>query len=111
MSDFGAGPFLTQDLDFEVTTTGDIKAVEGIEELQKDVAVQALIQLDDMIGLPQDNRTKAKIKSRVRRLLNDEPRINAVLDITVRYLTGANQAEVVALVYTLGREQELVFAL
>lgn len=109
MTDFGSGPFLSRNLDFEVTSTGDIRTVNGTEELEKDIALQSLIRLQDIIGSRQTPRTRAVIRSRVNEILVVDPRIEEVLNTTVRFVQGKDSAEVVTTVVSDNSEQELVF--
>jgi len=37
-TDYGAGIELTQDLDLRIDSTGDISSVDGVDELEKDLA-------------------------------------------------------------------------
>lgn len=109
MSEFGSGPSLSRDLDFTVTTTGDIEAVSGVEELEKDLALQSLIELQEFEGATQTPRTKVIIQSRVNQILTNDPRVQSVSDIQVTFTAQDNSAEIVAGVSTDDGEQELVF--
>lgn len=110
-NNFGAGPLLTKELDFELTTTGDLEVTRGSDELQKDIALQLLIQFSDLIGSPKFSNASAKISSRTEAVLNDEPRVDSITSIDVRLLDDANEAEVVAEVVGDGTTQELVFTI
>lgn len=109
MTDFGSGIFLTQDLDFEVTTTGDIQSSTGADELEKDIAIQSIIQLQDIRGIRGTPQEKARLRNRVRNILTDDPRISYVSNLTIRFIQGEEKAEIVASVSTIGGNQELVF--
>jgi hypothetical protein len=109
MSDFGAGPFLDRELDFEVTTTGDIRTVSGIDELEKDVALQHLIQLAEFEGYPIRPSTETRIKAATRDILNEDPRINSIVSVTVNFYDNDDRVEIVAQATTDNGEQELVF--
>jgi hypothetical protein len=111
MTDFGAGPLLTQDFDFEVTTTGDLDITRESDELQKDLALFLSISLGEYIGDPAYQNTGAKISSQVDRTLNNDPRINNVIDVEVTFFDSGNKAEVVATATTDNGEQELVFTI
>lgn len=114
--ELGRGPYLDELLDFEVDPTGDIRATpDGSEELQKDLAFQMIIALDDTEGLPATANTRAKIKSRARAVALSDVRIDSV-DIentTVQEVDidepGAARFRIVLPVVASDEEQELVF--
>lgn len=109
MPDFGSGIFLTQDFDFEVTNTGDIRTESGVDELEKDIALQMIKEKDDLIGLPQYPNTSARISSQTREILNADPRVSQVVSVNVKFITSLNEAEITSSVTTDNGEQELVF--
>lgn len=109
MTSFGSGIFLTQDLDFEVTTTGDIQSSTGSDELEKDIAIQSIIQLQGIRGIRGTPQEKARLRNRVRNILTADPRISYVSNLTIRFIQGEEEAEIVASVNTIDGNQELVF--
>lgn len=111
MSDFGAGPYLTRDLDFQVTTTGDLRVSRGVDELEKDIALQSLIKLDGIQGRRQTPKTRSVIKSRLKTVFNQEPRIERIIDIRVRFLQDLDTVQIAAQVVADNTEQELVFTI
>jgi hypothetical protein len=109
MTDFGAGPYLTKDLDFEITTTGDIRTTSGVAELEKDIALQSLINLRNEIGVRDTPQNRARFRSQVRDILLADPRINRVTSVSVTFSRRNEAAEIIADVITDNTEQELVF--
>jgi hypothetical protein len=109
MTDFGAGPYLTQDLDWEVTNTGDIRTTQGTQELQKDIALFAIAALQPILGQPESTETRGRMTAIVNDILNADPRVDKVVNVNVRFIGSRNEAEVVADVITDNSEQQLVF--
>jgi hypothetical protein len=109
MADFGAGPLLTEDLDFEVTTTGDIAVNEGVRELEKDIALQNLINLQNITGTRATPQNRAKIRSRVRGIILADPRVSSVQSVTINFIQQDDAVEIITEVIADGSEQELVF--
>lgn len=111
MTEYGGGIFLTKDWDFEVNNTGDIRTISGLDELEKDVAFQLASNLDQFIGSRITNEQANDIAIETQQQLSADPRIAAVLDLTVQFPDGdPDTVEVIATVRdTEGDEQELVF--
>lgn len=111
-TEYGGGIFLTSELDFELNETGDIRTVRGIDELEKDIAFQTIQALDEFIGRPKTRRTKSIIETRIKRIIQLEPRVDErTSEISLRYPeTKPNTIEVTVSVRTTqDEEQELVF--
>jgi hypothetical protein len=108
MTDFGAGPKLTQDWDFEIDETGDIRSVSGLDELGKDLAFASSILLEVKRGLPQSPETNKKIESQARSIALADVRIDRVEYVEVTTADN-NTAEIVMVVVTDNEQQELVF--
>lgn len=111
MTDFGAGPKLTQDLDFEITNTGDIETVSGVRELEKDLSLQSIIELENVGGMRSTPQNKARIRSRVRNILSRDPRVLAVPTVNVTFVPARDSVEIISRVLTDNGDQELVFNL
>lgn len=109
MTDFGAGVFLTQDLDFEVTNTGDIRTTRGTSELEKDMAIQSIVGLTEFGGRKQTPQTRARLRARVTDILIADPRINDVVSVDVRFKHSTDTVILTTGVRTDSGEQELVF--
>ncbi len=109
MSDFGSGPFLTEDFDFEVTTTGDIRISKGVKELEKDIAFQNVIELQNVAGSRKTPQIRARLRSRVQAILLQDPRISSVNSIEIIFVDGNETAKIVTSVIADDSEQELVF--
>lgn len=109
MTDFGAGIFLTEDFDFEVTNTGDIRASRGVAELEKDLSVQSIIRLQSIHGIRETPQEKARLRARVREILTDDPRIDTVSDITISFIWDNDTVEISTSAISDNSQQELVF--
>lgn len=109
MSDFGAGIALSEDWDFEIDSTGDIKTVSGQTELQKDVAFNVARNLQDVLGRRMDNATSKRIEISVQNVLVNEVRIDEVLSVDVRRIEMSDMFEVVAEAVATDERVELVF--
>lgn len=110
MAEYGSGIYLTRTFDFDVDGTGDIRLSRGLDELQKDVAFFQTLALRPELGEPRYNEVLNRIDIRAREMLLADPRIDSVLDLTVREPNDRHDTvEVVALVRAGDEEQELVF--
>lgn len=96
MSEFGAGPDLNENWDFEVNSTGDIATTIGVDELEKDIAFNVARRLDGEIGRRRDRSTEKRIQVIVEDIFAEEVRIDSVVDVTVREIANSNSFEVVA---------------
>jgi hypothetical protein len=108
---YGSGIKLTQDLDFEINSTGDIATEIGVDELEKDLAFNMIAQLSDIPGRQKTPRTIAVVKSRTEQQLLADPRVRDVIgEIEVFYPDDMGDTiEVAATVNTVDGEQQLVF--
>ena len=106
----GSGLYLDQTLDFDPSTTGDLRTVSGSEELQKDLAFQLLIVLSDYIGPPLTPGTRAEIKSRTVDTILSDIRVDSI-DRGSMTVSKPNpeSIRIQAFVIAEGEEQELVF--
>lgn len=108
----GSGLYLDQSLDFDVSTTGDLQTTSGSEELQKDLAFQLLIILDDLMGQPLTPDTRAQIKSLTLDTILSDSRVD---DVDRGSLTigkpNPESIRIEAIATASGQPQELVFNL
>lgn len=111
MTELGAGPRLTQNLDWQVDETGDITSSFDSKELEKDLALFSIAALDQQVGRRESPETRGLITSIVRDVHNADPRVDTVINIDVRFISRNNEAEVISTVITDEGEQELVFEL
>jgi hypothetical protein len=108
----GSGLYLDQTLDFDPSTTGDLRTVSGSEELQKDLAFQLLIVLGDYIGPPLTPGTRAEIKSLTVDTITSDSRVDRIDRGSMQVLKpNPNSIRIQVLVIAEGDEQELVFNL
>lgn len=108
MVEAGGGIFLAQDWDLEVDETGDIRTVEGVAELEKDLAFYTARVLRPVEGLPQNPQTRSVIQARIERAINTEPRVRSILSLDISY-PDRQTVEVITTVSTVEGNQELVF--
>ena len=74
----GSGLYLDKSLDFDPNTTGDLRTVSGSDELQKDLAFQLLITLDEFIGPPLTPATRADIKDLTIDTILSDSRVDSI---------------------------------
>lgn len=79
MTDFGAGPVLSENFDFEITANGDIKTDSGLAELEKDVAfIVAETMYDLGLGEPFTDEYKEDVRIELGVAIKSDPRINEI---------------------------------
>lgn len=115
MSDiYGGGIYLNNNddvgptWDIAVNSAGDIKTVTGEQELQKDVAYNTARRILQEFGQPLRPIVLNRIRARVRDALENDPRIDTVIDIDVTTV-DSNSVEIVASVDAVGERVELVY--
>lgn len=108
----GSGLYLDQNLDFDPSTTGDLRTVDGSDELQKDLAFQLLIVLSDYIGPPLTPGTRSEIKSLTVDTILSDSRVQD-LDRGSMTVTKPNAESITIEVFVTadGGEHEMVFNL
>lgn len=108
----GAGPYLDKSFDFDIDGTGDIRASEGLSELEKDLALYMAVELEDFLGRPPTPETSAEVKRAVYRTAIADVRISSVEreSISVEW-NNRNKKLVVSIpvTTTANEEYELVF--
>lgn len=80
--DLGGGVQLDDDWDFIIDSTGDITTVEGVPELEKDLAFRSTVALQPYLGQPIDNTLAEKIRNILRNAMLDDERIAEVNSIS-----------------------------
>lgn len=113
MSSEGSGLSLDQDFDLVVSEIGDLDKEDGIDELQKDLAMQVAFTLRNVIGQPDSPELSSQIKSLSRRAVEADIRIDEVLrnsiEIRRRNGGGAVTYSVRMTAIISDQQQELVF--
>lgn len=79
--DLGGGMQLDDDWDFAIDSTGDIKTVQGVPELEKDLAFRSTVALQPYLGQPIDNTLAEKLRNILRQAMLDDERIAEVNSI------------------------------
>jgi len=79
MAEFGKGLSLDENFDLQLSSVGDIDSAEGIDELQKDLAVQVAFTLRNIIGQPDSPELASEIRSRSRKVIEADERVNEVI--------------------------------
>lgn len=113
-SNLGSGQYLDNNLDFQIDTTGDIKASEGVDELEKDLSVQMIFALSQFIGESPTPETEADIKRMAYRAAIADVRVSSVNreNITVEWMDSMKKFDVTVPLTTNTAEQyELIFNL
>lgn len=77
---FGAGPALDEDLDFDITPTGDLRVEEGVDELQKDLSFQLHFFLQRFLGEQPTEETKKEIIAEVKDVVTRDSRVGSFVD-------------------------------
>jgi hypothetical protein len=111
MAEFGGGIDLTKELDIDLNTVGDVQTISGRDELEKDVSLQSIIAVEPINGRQKTSETKTDLKRVIRDAIVADPRISEFRDISVSFIDGADEAEVVTTIVSSDEEQELVFSL
>lgn len=76
---FGSGVFLDEQFDFSIDPTGDLQMSEGVNELQKDIAFQMVISMQQFLGSSPSGNLEAKISNTATNVVLGDPRINSVV--------------------------------
>lgn len=92
---WGAGIKLTPNWDLEVDKTGDIAGVAGIDEIEKDLSFRTAIELDKEVGGIIDKNTLAEMRIVVRQSLNNDERVNRVVDVSSETLSSPGKDDTV----------------
>lgn len=110
-TDFGSGIHLDELFDFSVDPAGDIQADRGLNELQKDLAFQMVINLDQYRGQPPSGNLGAKVLATARRVAESDARIDSIDEeaSTVSFSDDREEITLKMIVQTRDGEQELVF--
>ncbi len=82
-TDYGAGIELTQDLDLKVDSTGDISSVDGIDELEKDLAFRLFRVFTNQVGELFSAKDKSRARRSARVTINRDPRVQDVISVDV----------------------------
>lgn len=77
---FGAGFALDENLDFDITPTGDLRGERGLSELQKDLAFQLHFFLQDFLGAKPTEETKTNVLAEVKDVVTRDSRVRSFVD-------------------------------
>lgn len=108
---FGSGIHLDSQFDFSVDPSGDLQAERGLDELQKDLAFQMVINLNKFLGKPPSGNLEARVATTAERVAEVDSRIDFVrTELTeVSYSNDRQEITVKITADTETGEQELVF--
>jgi len=113
MSDEGSGLSLDQDFDLVISSVGDLEKEDGLEELEKDLAMQVAYTLRNAIGQPDSAELSSQIKSLSRQAVEADVRIDEVLRSSIRIRKIESGTEVTYQIsmraIVSGEQEELVF--
>jgi hypothetical protein len=111
-SNLGAGLYLDSKFDLNVAQTGDLRSSSGSEELEKDLAFQLKIVLDDIVGQPLTPDVRAEIISLTIDTITSDLRVQTLDRSSITVTRVRSDALFVeALVETKSGEQELVLSI
>jgi hypothetical protein len=112
-NDFGAGPSLDSQWDLFVDeSNGDLAFSEGGEELRKDLAFNVGVVLAGEVGSVLSQGQLRDLEILVKRIIQDDPRIDAVDSIKAHQPAQNEEIEIDAVATTVdGTEFEQVFTL
>lgn len=109
--EFGSGPALDPNFDFEVSSTGDLDIERGISELKKDLAVYMVIGLNKYLGRPPSGNINEKVLATASAIAEADTRVLSVqrsrTDVT--FSPDREEITINLTVLTVDGEQELVF--
>lgn len=108
---YGAGVYLDQQLDFEIDPTGDTRTSSGIDELEKDLAVQMKLFLSFYLGEPPTAGLESDVADTARKIANADPRVTTVArgSTNVSFSETRDELTVEMRVRVGAGEQQLVF--
>jgi hypothetical protein len=113
MSDEGTGLSLDQNFDLVISSVGDLEKEDGLDELEKDLAMQVAYTLRNAIGQPDSTELSSQIKSLSRRAVEADVRIDEVLRNSIRIRKIERGTEITYQVsmraIVSGEQEELVF--
>lgn len=104
MPEYGSGPSIDQNFDLEIDTSGDIDATSGPNELRKDLAFSIGAALTDGTGISRprsmrnglvgevaggNNGVIEDAEQAIERVAEQDPRVDAVLNISASIPSGA----------------------
>lgn len=108
----GSGLYLDTSLDFDPNGIGDLRTVDGSDELQKDLAFQLLITLQEFVGPPLTPAVRADIKDLTIDTITSDTRVDDIDRGSLRVeKPDKNTIRLQAIVTANGTKQELVFTI
>lgn len=108
---FGNGIGLDRYFDFDVGSTGDLVMTYGEEELEKDLAFQQAIALQDFVGIAPTPQNRAQALQTASRVAAQDVRIDTVLreESSVEWVKRRRELVVELKVIAEDKEYDLVF--
>lgn len=109
--ELGAGLYLDEYLDFSVDTTGDLRGASGVSELEKDLAIQMILGLDQYVGQPPSGNLEEKVAATARAIAEADVRVASVRTglTEVDFSSDRQEITINMTVVTDDGEQNLVF--
>lgn len=115
MVEYGAGPALNEENDFIVDSTGDLQSTiqqrGEAEEIEKDLAFNAQIELQGQLGRSVRPSTAAVIRNRIEQVASNNSAIERVLRLNVREIPNGYEVELTVQVVDEDTDIDLVFEL
>jgi len=109
--ELGSGVFLDEQFDFSVGPTGDLKNTSGLNELQKDLAFQMVINLSRYLGQPPSGNLPEKIAATAERVAEVDSRVKFVIseDTQVSFSEDREEITLKMTAQTRDGQQNLIF--
>lgn len=108
---FGTGIHLDEQLDFSVDPSGDLQAERGLDELQKDLSFQMIVNLQQFIGQPPSGNIEAKVINIAAKIALADSRVSSVDRENSSVTLGPLREKITIdlIVRTVDGERELIF--
>lgn len=82
-TNFGQGIGLTEDFDILADERGDLALFTGSEELAKDLSLIVAHRLRNMVGGAMTKQIRARIRTRTKSTLRQDPRVLSVVYVRI----------------------------
>lgn len=111
VDEFGSGLYLDQSLDFDVGPTGDLRTVDGVDELEKDLSVQMVASLQQYLGQPPTSNLDAQIFRTASDIATADTRVSSVIrsESTISFSQDRESITILLAARTTSGTQQLIF--
>lgn len=111
VDEFGSSASLDESLDFSVDNTGDIATDDGTDELEKDLAVQMILGLQQYIGQPPSSNLNAQVFRTASDIATADTRVSSVSrsESTISFSRDRESITILLAARTTSGTQQLIF--